>query len=104
MLVAEVDVSSPTVLATDMLELWNVGIINGANWGEEKLNMLETVYGRISLQTAKQDHRWYWVVISTLHNGKQQMGRPCLTEGTLASTRTTLASGILARIPQRQDV
>lgn len=53
MLVAEVDVSSSTAVATDTIELWNVGIINGANWGEEKLNMLETVYGRIYLQTAK---------------------------------------------------
>lgn len=55
MLVAEVDVSVSTAFATDMLELWNVGIINGANWGEEKLNMLETVYGRINLQTSKTE-------------------------------------------------
>lgn len=55
MLVTEVDVSSSPELATDTIELWNVGIINGANWGEEKLNMLETVYGRIYLQTTKTD-------------------------------------------------
>lgn len=54
-LVAEVDVSESTALATDTLETWNVGIINGANWGEEKLNMLETVYGRIYLQTTKTE-------------------------------------------------
>lgn len=55
MLVAEVDLSDDTTLPADKLELWNVGIINGANWGEEKLNMLETVYGRIYLQTTKAD-------------------------------------------------
>lgn len=55
MLVAEVDVSGSPELAADRFELWNVGIINGANWGEEKVNMLETVYGRIYLQTTKTD-------------------------------------------------
>ena len=35
----------------DLIELWNVGIVNGASWGEEKLNMLETVYGRLTLRT-----------------------------------------------------
>lgn len=55
MLVAEVDVSASPELAADTLELWNVGIINGANWGEEKVNMLETVYERIYLQTTKTD-------------------------------------------------
>lgn len=55
MLVAEVDVSTSSELPADTLELWNVGIINGANWGEEKVNMLETVYGRIYLQTTKTD-------------------------------------------------
>ena len=54
-LISEVDVSGAPALATDTLELWNVSIINGANWGEEKLNMLETVYGRIHLQTTKTD-------------------------------------------------
>lgn len=53
MLVAEVDFSDATAFPVDTLEIWNVGIINGANWGEEKLNMLETVYGRIHLQTTK---------------------------------------------------
>lgn len=55
MLVAEVDVSASPAFTTNTLELWNVGIINGANWGEEKLNMLETIYGRIYLQTSKTD-------------------------------------------------
>jgi exonuclease III len=55
MLVAEVDLSAEAALPVDTLEVWNVGIINGANWGEEKLNMLETVYGRIYLQTTKTD-------------------------------------------------
>ena len=56
MLVAEIDLSTSPELATDTVELWNVGIINGANWGEEKVNMLETVYGRIYLQTTKTDN------------------------------------------------
>lgn len=55
MLVAEIDVSDASGIAADELEAWYVGNINGANWGEEKLNMLETVYGRIYLQTAKTD-------------------------------------------------
>lgn len=55
MLIAEVDVAADPTIAADDIEVWNVGIINGANWGEEKLNMLETVYGRIYLQTTKTD-------------------------------------------------
>lgn len=55
LLVAEVDVSDASTFARDDLEVWNVGIINGASWGEEKLNMLETVYGRLYLQTTKTD-------------------------------------------------
>jgi len=54
-LVTEIDLARSPAPALDRLELWNVGIINGANWGEEKLNMLDTVYGRISLQTTKTD-------------------------------------------------
>jgi|AntDeeMinimDraft_5_1070356.scaffolds.fasta_scaffold01623_3 endonuclease/exonuclease/phosphatase family metal-dependent hydrolase len=53
LLVTEVDVSSSPSVECNTVELWNVGIINGANWGEEKLNMLETVYGRIYLQIEK---------------------------------------------------
>jgi endonuclease/exonuclease/phosphatase family metal-dependent hydrolase len=56
MLIAEVDVAGGPTIAADNIEVWNVGIINGANWGEEKLNMLETVYGRIYLQTTKTDN------------------------------------------------
>lgn len=52
-LVAELDISAEAALPVDTVETWDVGIINGANWGEEKLNMLETVYGRLYLQTTK---------------------------------------------------
>jgi endonuclease/exonuclease/phosphatase family metal-dependent hydrolase len=47
--------SEATGFPVNTVEPWNVSIINGANWGEEKLNMLETVYGRIDLQTTKTD-------------------------------------------------
>ena len=53
MLVTELEAPLGSSEATDYVDLWNVGIINGANWGEEKLNMLETVYGRIALETSK---------------------------------------------------
>jgi exonuclease III len=53
MLVTDIDTSGDESLAADVIDVWNVGIINGANWGEEKVNMLETVYGRIALQTEK---------------------------------------------------
>jgi exonuclease III len=33
--------------------LWNVGIINGSNWHEEKIAMAETVYARLCLHTEK---------------------------------------------------
>lgn len=55
MLVGQIDLSEAAGFPVDTVETWNVGIINGANWGEEKLNMLETVYGRIYLQTTKTD-------------------------------------------------
>lgn len=55
LLVAEIDISSCSSTVTNSLEIWNVGIVNGASWGEEKLNMLETVYGRVNLQTRKTD-------------------------------------------------
>ena len=55
MLVAETDLSRSDAIAANELELWNVGIINGANWGEEKINMLEIVYARVHLQTANTD-------------------------------------------------
>ena len=38
--------------STDRVDVWNVGITNGANWGEERLNMFETVYGRIARSSA----------------------------------------------------
>lgn len=53
--VGEIDVSNVDGINPDNFEIWNVGILNGAGWGEEKLNMLETVYARIYLQTAKTD-------------------------------------------------
>lgn len=55
MLVGTIDLSEVARSPIDTVETWNVGIVNGANWGEEKLNMLETVYGRIYLQTTKTD-------------------------------------------------
>lgn len=53
LLVSHLDLSGADGIDASTLECWNVGIVNGANWGEEKLNMLETVYGRVSLQTSK---------------------------------------------------
>lgn len=53
LLVGQIDLRKADELNADTVEVWNVGIINGSNWGEEKLNMLETVYGRIYLQTNK---------------------------------------------------
>lgn len=54
-LVSEIDVTADAAIGADEIEVWNVGIINGANWGEEKLNMLETIYARIYLQTSKTE-------------------------------------------------
>lgn len=56
MLVTEFDTSGDENVDAEKIECWNVGIINGANWGEEKVNMLETIYGRIYLQNEKLDH------------------------------------------------
>lgn len=55
-LVADIDTSGDPAIGVDRIESWNVGIVNGASWGEEKVNMLETVYGRIYLQNVKMDH------------------------------------------------
>lgn len=52
-LASRVDVSNADDFEMDSLDVWNVGIINGANWGEEKINMLETIYARIYLDTSK---------------------------------------------------
>lgn len=54
-LVGEIDVEDAAVRTDDVLETWNVGIVSGAGWGEEKLNMLETVYARIHLRTSKSE-------------------------------------------------
>lgn len=56
LLVTDVDTSEDDSIDADRVEVWNVGIVNGANWGEEKVNMLETVYARIYLQNRKMDH------------------------------------------------
>lgn len=53
LLVSSLQPKESDPIAADEIELWNVGIINGSNWGEEKVNMLETVYGRVYLQTTK---------------------------------------------------
>lgn len=53
LLIADVDTSASPAVGPETLKLWNVGIINGSNWHEEKLNMLETVYGRIYVQTER---------------------------------------------------
>lgn len=55
-LVTDIDVSNDESLSYDRIETWNVGIVNGAHWGEEKVNMLETVYRRIYLQNTKMGH------------------------------------------------
>lgn len=55
LLVGEIDLSNDATVVADELEVWNVAIINGSNWGEEKLNMLETVYSRVGLQTSKTE-------------------------------------------------
>jgi exonuclease III len=52
-LVGEVDTSADDAVDADYLEVWNTAVINGSNWGEEKVNMLETIYGRIHLQNEK---------------------------------------------------
>ena len=38
------------------LEIWNVGVIYGSGpWGEEKLNLLETIGGRLDVLTSRTD-------------------------------------------------
>lgn len=54
-LVSEVDLTGAESLNAEVLDVWNVGVVNGANWGEEKIKMLETVYGRLYLQNDKTD-------------------------------------------------
>lgn len=53
------DVSLPNQKTTDNvgLELWNVGIVHGSGWKEEKVNALETVYARIYVQNKKTDKK-----------------------------------------------
>lgn len=37
------------------IDVWNVGIINGSSWHEEKVKMLETVYSRIYTRVTEVD-------------------------------------------------
>lgn len=53
LLVSEIDVSEEGSYGSSGITVWNVGIIHGAGWGEEKLKMLETVYSRIYVQNTK---------------------------------------------------
>lgn len=55
LLLGTVDCSGDPDVPVDELQVWNVGIINGAGWGEEKVKMLETVYARIYLETTTTD-------------------------------------------------
>lgn len=55
LLVSEVNLSEEPSVALDGMDIWNVGIIHGAGWGEEKLKMLETVYSRVHLQNTNTD-------------------------------------------------
>lgn len=47
------EIAMPEPFGGTVIDIWNVGIIHGAGWGEEKLKMLETVYNRIHLHTEK---------------------------------------------------
>ena len=55
LLVGELNLSNADEHERNEMEVWNVGIINGANWHEEKIKMLETVYARIYLRNQKTD-------------------------------------------------
>lgn len=55
LLVIRIDTTDADAIASDFVQVWNVGIANGAAWGEAKLHMLETVHGRVHLETAKTD-------------------------------------------------
>ncbi|PSP90046.1 hypothetical protein BRC90_02830 [Halobacteriales archaeon QS_4_69_34] len=52
------DVHIDTLTPDDVeLEVWNTGIIHGSGWKEEKINALETIYGRIYLQNRYTDRK-----------------------------------------------
>lgn len=53
MLVTAIELPERLTSSGEGIEVWNVGVVNGSEWGEEKLNLLETVYGRIYLQVTK---------------------------------------------------
>ncbi|ODR80513.1 hypothetical protein BG842_03375 [Haladaptatus sp. W1] len=53
MLVTAINTAADDTIEASTIEVWNVAIINGSNWGEEKINMLKTVYDRIYLQNKK---------------------------------------------------
>lgn len=50
LLASDVHLSDEETTDNEGLEVWNVGIIHGSGWKEEKINVLETVYARIHLQ------------------------------------------------------
>jgi exonuclease III len=54
-LVAELALGDSDSFDAEELTLWNVGVINGSNWHEEKIAMAETVYARLYLHTEKVD-------------------------------------------------
>lgn len=70
-LVAQVDSNRcDGLLSEQVLELWNVGIIFGSGaWGEEKINALESVGGRIEHLTTTTDHH---LVVAGDFNGPRR--------------------------------
>jgi len=76
LLVSEIDLSEADSLSRDSLDTWNVGIINGSNWHEEKIKMLETVYGRLYLQNKRTDQE---VVLGGDFNAPKQEDRDSVT-------------------------
>ena len=57
LLVSDVRLPNHGTVDSGRLELWNVGIVHGSGWKEEKINALETVYARVFLQNKKTDKR-----------------------------------------------
>jgi exonuclease III len=54
-LVSDLALKDTDSFDADEVTLWNVGIINGSNWHEEKIKMSETVYARLYLHNEKVD-------------------------------------------------
>lgn len=55
--VSDVHLPNQETTDTEGLEVWNTSIINGANWKEEKINALETVYARVHLQNKRTNKK-----------------------------------------------